>query len=383
MCVSGSVAAYKAIELARLFIRRGADVTCVLSGAAIRLIRPEYFRWATGNTPVTKLTGKLEHVELADYGRSDIVVVYPATANTIGKLAGGIDDTPISTVLTVALGSNIPIIACMAMHASMHSNPAVKRNVTFLKKHVEFIAPTMTEGKAKAPEPDSVLLRIVERFGKKQTLRGKKVLIVAGPTQERIDPVRSVISHSSGKTGILVASELLGAGASVRMVYGPGCTPPPQRVHTINTQSAADMGRAMRTELQKKPDIVIMAAAVSDYTPARQSSAKIKSGAKSLTVKLEPIPKLINIVKRIRPDAFLVGFKAESGVSRKSLVARARAKMSECKADMMVANDVKTRKLTKNRILIVDADSVLESRLQTVEAHARLIKSEIESRFKR
>ena len=129
LCIAGSVAAYKAIELARLLMRHGADVTCVASNAVTKLIQPDYFKWATGNKVITKLTGELEHIRLADYNQSDLIVVYPATANTLGKLANGIDDTPVSTVLTVGFGSKIPILMCLAMHESMYDNSAVKKNI--------------------------------------------------------------------------------------------------------------------------------------------------------------------------------------------------------------------------------------------------------------
>ncbi|MEK6877064.1 MAG: flavoprotein, partial [Thermoproteota archaeon] len=125
LCISGSVAAYKSIELARLFMRHGADVTCVVSKAATSLIKPSYFKWATGNEVITKLTGDLEHIKIADYKQSDLIVVYPCTANTLGKLANGIDDTPISTVLSVGFGSKIPIVIALAMHESMYENAAV------------------------------------------------------------------------------------------------------------------------------------------------------------------------------------------------------------------------------------------------------------------
>ena len=363
-------------------MRRGGDVTCVLSAAAMRLIRPEYFRWATGNRPVTKLTGELEHVELADYGRSDLVVVYPATANTIGKLAAGIDDTPVSTVLTVALGSKTPIIACMAMHASMHANPAVARNADFLRRHVEFIAPAVSEGKAKAPEPEDVLGRIVERFGAPQTLRGRTALVLAGPTSERIDAARSITSRSTGRTGVLVASEIMAAGGAVRMVYGPGTARPPRGAHTTRVTSAKEMAAALRAELRRRPDIVVMAAAVADYTPSSPLRSKIRSGRASVMLRLRPVPKLINAVKRACPEAFLVGFKAESGKGRAGLVASARARMAESGADMMVANDIGSRQRPRSRIVIVDRERAVESRAQSAEAHARLIRTEIESRLR-
>ena len=182
LCISGSVAAYKAIELARLFMRHGADVTCVASKAATNLIKPSYFKWATGNKVITQLTGDLEHIKVADYKRSDLIVVYPCTANTLGKLANGIDDTPISTVLSVGLGSKIPIAIALAMHESMYENPAVTKNIEFLKKKIDFISPIFVEGKAKAAEPEELLDFVLKKFGSSPILRGKKVLMTAGPT---------------------------------------------------------------------------------------------------------------------------------------------------------------------------------------------------------
>ncbi|MEX1996094.1 MAG: flavoprotein, partial [Nitrosopumilaceae archaeon] len=165
LCVSGSVAAYKSIELARLLMRHGADVTCVASKAATDLIKPSYFKWATGNEVITKLTGDLEHIKIADYKNSDLIVVYPCTANTLGKLAHGIDDTPIATVLSVGFGSKIPIAIALAMHQAMYENEAIKRNIEFLKRKVDFIGPHIIEGKAKAAEPEEVLDFVLKKFG--------------------------------------------------------------------------------------------------------------------------------------------------------------------------------------------------------------------------
>ena len=188
LCVAGSVAAYKAIELARLLMRHGAYVTCVTSNAVTKLIQPEYFKWATGNEVITKLTGELEHIRLADYNQSDLVIVYPATANTLGKLANGIDDTPVSTVLTVGFGSKIPILMCLAMHASMYENLAVKKNIKFLKNKIEFLSPKLIEGKAKSPEPEDVLENVLKKFGFSSVLKNKKVLITAGPAIFSLGP---------------------------------------------------------------------------------------------------------------------------------------------------------------------------------------------------
>ncbi|MCA9820815.1 MAG: bifunctional phosphopantothenoylcysteine decarboxylase/phosphopantothenate--cysteine ligase CoaBC, partial [Nitrosarchaeum sp.] len=192
LCVAGSVAAYKSIELARLLMRHGADVTCVASNAVTKLIQPDYFKWATGNKVITKLTGELEHIRLADYNQSDLMIVYPATANTLGKLANGIDDTPVSTVLTVGFGAKIPILMCLAMHKSMYDNYAIKKNIDFLKNKIQFLNPHMIEGKAKAPEPEDVLNYVLRRFGFSSVLQNKRILMTAGPTIEYVDPIRVI-----------------------------------------------------------------------------------------------------------------------------------------------------------------------------------------------
>ena len=142
-----------------------------------------------------------------------MLIVYPGTANTLGKLANGIDDTPISTVLTVGFGSKIPIMMCLAMHESMYENSAVKKNIDFLKNKIQFVSPQMIEGKAKAPEPEYVLDNVLNKFGSSPILKNKKILMTAGPTIEYIDPVRVITNVSTGKTGVLLASELISAGA--------------------------------------------------------------------------------------------------------------------------------------------------------------------------
>ena len=205
LCVAGSVAVYKAIELARLLMRHGADVHCVASNAATKLIKPDYFRWATGNQVITKLTGDLEHIDLADYKRSDLIIVYPTTANTLGKLASGIDDTPVSTVLTVGFGSKIPIVMALAMHESMYDNAAVKKNIKFLKNKIDFISPQMIEDKAKAAEPEDILEFVLKKFGFSSVLHKKRVLITAGPTVEFIDPVR-VVTNLTGSINSTVGN---------------------------------------------------------------------------------------------------------------------------------------------------------------------------------
>ena len=382
LCVAGSVAAYKSIELARLLMRHGANVTCVASGAATKLIQPAYFKWATGNPVITKLTGNLEHISIADYKKSDLIIVYPCTANTLGKLASGIDDTPIATVLTVGFGSGIPIVMCLAMHASMYDNISVKKNISFLKKKIDFVSPNMIEGKAKAAEPEDVLGFVLKKFGFSSVLHGKKVLITAGPTIEYIDPVRVITNQSTGKTGVLLASELVAAGAKVTMIYGPGREKPPNGVKLVSVKTAKEMFAAVKNEMKKKFDIVIMAAAPADYTPERANNSKIKSKNAKMTVKLARVPKIIDSVKKLQKNVFLVGFKALARVSKKELESEARKKMRECKADLMIANDVGSPRYRKNpennEVLILNSKKTASSGWKSKEKIAKFIRREIE-----
>lgn len=386
LCVAGSVAAYKAIELARLLMRHGADVTCVTSDAVTKLVQPDYFKWATGNEVITKLTGELEHIRLADYNQSDLIIVYPATANTLGKLANGIDDTPISTVLTVGFGSKIPILMCLAMHASMYDNAAVKKNVDFLKNKIEFLTPHMIEGKAKASEPEDVLEYVLRKFGFSSILKNKKVLITAGPTIEHIDPIRIITNQSSGKTGVLLASELISSGAKVTLVYGPGIEKPPKGAKIIKISTSKEMFNVVKKEMSKKFDIVIMAAAVSDYTLENTSKNKIKSTKNKIKISLKKTPKIIDQIKKYQKNVFLVGFKAETNLSKKELITLAKKKMNESSADMIVANDVGSIRYRKNpesnEVLIINSHKVISSGWMKKEKIAKFIRKEIEQRLK-
>ncbi len=386
LCVTGSVAAYKAIELARLLMRHGADVTCVTSNAVTKLIQPEYFKWATGNKVITKLTGELEHIRLVDYNQSDLVIVYPATANTLGKLANGIDDTPVSTVLTVGFGSKIPILMCLAMHASMYENYAVKKNIKFLKNKIEFLSPKLIEGKAKSPEPKDVLENVLKKFGFSSILKNKKILITAGPTVEQIDPIRAITNYSSGKTGVSLAVELISAGAKVTFVYGPGKEKPPKGAKIINVSSSKEMHLAVKLELKKKFDIVIMAAAVADYIPTIQSKNKIKSLKSNMTISLKKAPKIIDQIKKYQKNVLLVGFKAETNLTKNQLVKSAKRKLKESSADMIIVNDIGSIKYKKNpqnnQIIVVDSKKNIVSRWMNKEKIAKLIRKQIELKIK-
>ncbi len=382
LCVAGSVAAYKSIELARLLMRHGAKVTCVMSSASTKMIQPDYMKWATGNDVITKLTGKLEHINIADYKKSDIIIVYPATANTLGKLANGIDDTPISTVLTVGFGSKTPIVMALAMHASMYNNIAVKKNISFLKNEIDFMTPNMIEGKAKVSEPEEVLDFVLNKFGLSSKLYGKKILITAGPTIEQIDPVRAITNQSSGKTGVSLAKELVSAGAKVTFVYGPGNEIPPKGAKIINVVTSNQMFNAVKKELKNKFDIVIMAAAVADYIPKNPSKKKIKSSKTNISITLKKAPKIIDQIKKIQKNVLLVGFKAETNVTNIELIKSAKKKLKESSSDMIIANDIGTSRYIKNsqynQIIIVDKKRSIVSGWMKKEKIAKIIKKQIE-----
>jgi phosphopantothenoylcysteine decarboxylase/phosphopantothenate--cysteine ligase len=357
LCITGSVAAYRAIDLARLLMRHGADVHAVMTeSTATTLLHPEMVKWATGNDVVTKLTGNLEHVMLGDYGMSDLIIVYPATANTLGKMAAGIDDTPVTSVLSVALGSKIPIIIALAMHEAMYDNKFIQQNLDKLIMHVRFVEPTMEEGKAKVAEPDRVLGAAIAILSN-GPLAGKRMLVTAGSTVEHIDPIRVITNTSSGKMGIAIAHEAERMGATVTLVYGHGSEQPNSRAVRVSTSD--DMHRAIILELSsKKYDIVIMAAAVADFTPAKKSDKKIETRAGKIELSLVATKKIIDEVKKKSKDIFLVAFKADYNVPDSALIEKAHKKLLESGADIIVANDLGRKGSEagsdKNQVFIVD-----------------------------
>ncbi|MCX8172166.1 MAG: bifunctional phosphopantothenoylcysteine decarboxylase/phosphopantothenate--cysteine ligase CoaBC, partial [Archaeoglobaceae archaeon] len=217
--VTGSIAAVECVKLARELARRGAEVFAVMSEAATKIIHPYALEYATGNRVVTEITGMVEHINyLGVDGFADLYLIAPATANTISKIANGIDDTPVTTFATTALGSKKPLIIAPAMHASMIENKAVQENIEKLKKMgIEIIDPKYAEGKAKFPDIERICLHVERKLYSKE-FSGKKVLVTAGPTYEQIDPVRFISNRSSGLIGKEIALELWRRCAQVVLV---------------------------------------------------------------------------------------------------------------------------------------------------------------------
>jgi len=344
LCITGSVAAVECPIIARELMRHGAEVYAVMSPAATKLISPALMEWATGNPVITELTGMVEHISLAGEHPNavSIVLVAPATANTISKIAYGIDDTPVTTVVTTAIGARIPVVVVPAMHESMYHHPIIIENLKRLEAYgIEIIGPRFEEGKAKIAHINTIVARVIEILSKKKDMKGLKVLITGGPTREYIDAVRYISNPSSGKMGVALAEDASLRGAEVTLVYGPGTAEPPFNVKVIKVETTKEMLDAALFEVGEKCyDIIICAAAVADYAPENKVNEKIPSGKENLQISLKPLPKVINAIRAAAPKAFLVGFKAEYGVSKEELISRAITKLKNANLDMIVANDV-------------------------------------------
>jgi phosphopantothenoylcysteine decarboxylase/phosphopantothenate--cysteine ligase len=337
LCVTSSVAASKAPELARELMRRGAEVRGVMSGKATKLITPQLLHWATGNEVVTTLTGKVEHVELAQW--ADLVLVAPATANTVSKIAWAIDDTPVTSVVSVAVGIPKPVVVVPAMHASMYRHKIFQENLSKLRSaDIHVIDPVLEEGKAKFPSAARVVNSVLGLLGPKD-MKGVRVLITAGPTIEPIDPVKIISNRSSGKMGIALARVASMRGADVALVYGPGTETPPSGVRTIRVQTTREMKEAFDRELEKNPKIIACAAAPQDFVVKDVPKEKLRHD-REVTLKLKPAPRVLDNIRERAPRAFVVGFKTEYGITDEKLTEAARKKLEEHQLDLVVANDV-------------------------------------------
>jgi len=356
LAIPGSIAAVECVKLARELIRHGAEVHAVMSENAQKIIHPYAMEFATGNPVVTEITGFIEHVELAGEheNKADLILVCPATANTIGKIACGIDDTPVTTLVTTAF-AHTPIMIAPAMHSTMYEHPIVVENIEKLKRlGVEFIGPRFEEGKAKVASIDEIVYRVIKKLHPK-TLEGKRVLVTAGATREYIDPIRYITNASSGKMGVAIAEEADFRGAEVTLIRTKGSVPSFVE-NQIEVETVEEMLHAIENELKtKKYDIAVLAAAVSDFRVKEKASIKIKSG-RALTLELEPTPKIIDRVKELQPDTFLVGFKAETGLSEEELIEAARKQIERAGSDLVVANTLKAFGSEENEVVLVGRD---------------------------
>jgi phosphopantothenoylcysteine decarboxylase/phosphopantothenate--cysteine ligase len=358
LCVTGSIAAVETVKLARELIRYGAHVQGVMSKAAQTIIHPWALEYATGRDVVTEITGDVEHVAYCGQRREayDLLLIAPCTANTIGKIAAGIDDTPVTTFATTAIGSKIPIIIVPAMHGSMFDHPIVEENIKKLEGiGVSFVMPKMEEGAAKMPSVGEIVLN-VERALAGSSLKGKKVLVTSGPNFEAIDPIRVLTSRSTGRMGEELALEAFRRGADVTVVHRHKMSVP--GIKDLFADGFEDMKRSVMEELTKGYDIYISAAAISDFT-VEPSLEKLSSG-EPVTIKLKPAEKLLDIVRHDHPGLFIVAFKAET-VGDDALIDKAIRAMDRSMSNMVVANKFGgVRDPEFNDVYIIKADGGVE-----------------------
>ncbi|MFX0037324.1 MAG: bifunctional phosphopantothenoylcysteine decarboxylase/phosphopantothenate--cysteine ligase CoaBC [Candidatus Hermodarchaeota archaeon] len=348
MCLTGSVAVISSPIIARELMRLGAEVICVMSKAATELINPALMEWASGNKVITKLTGAVEHVYLAgerpkSVGKADLILICPATANTISKIAHGVDDTPVTTVASTAFGSSIPIVIVPAMHESMYKHPILEENEKKLRDcGVEILGPRISEGKAKIARIDDIIDRVIDLLITKKDLEGKKILITAGPTREAIDSVRFVSNKSSGKMGIEIAKEVSARGAEVLLIAGECMIKLPDYINTKHVVSTDDFIKTVKEEISyNNYDFFISAAAVSDYKPVDCIEGKISSdNVEELHVNMKLTPKIIDVARKKDYNLFIIAFKAETNVTKSELIERAYNRLLKSEADLIVANDI-------------------------------------------
>jgi phosphopantothenoylcysteine decarboxylase/phosphopantothenate--cysteine ligase len=339
--VTGGIACYKAVELVRLLVKAGVRVQVIMSRGAMEFVTPLTFQTLSGNPVATEtfnLTqeSQIGHINLAD--SADLFVIAPATANVIGKIANGIADDLLTTVL---MATQAPVLVAPAMNIHMYANPLVQENLRKLRRvgyHImepaEGYLACGYEGKGRLPDPETIAEE-VHRLLKVKDLRGERLLVTAGPNREPLDPVRYISNRSSGKMGYALARAGLRRGAEVTLVSGPTSLEPPAGVRLIAVTTAAEMRSAVLAEFSWST-AVVMAAAVSDYHAAMVAGKKLKRGKEPVEIRLEPNPDILKELGTMKDGKILVGFAAET----EDLTANAGVKLREKNLDMIVANNV-------------------------------------------
>jgi phosphopantothenoylcysteine decarboxylase/phosphopantothenate--cysteine ligase len=353
--VTGSIAAVKTVELAHELRRHGASVRAVMTGSATRIIDPWAAEFATEHEAVTEITGAVEHVELCgNDGWADALLIAPATANTVGKIAGAIDDSPVTTCATTALGAGLPVVVAPAMHEPMYDHPGVLDAIERVESWgVPFVSPRIEEGKAKIASEEAIVLETARAVGP-SPLASRRVVVTGGATAERIDPVRVLTNRASGKTGRAVARACYARGADVTLVEGSMGDPEPAPwADLVPVESAAEMREATLAAVADA-DALVSTAAISDYT-VEASDEKIRSG-RELSLELEPTGKLIDAARETHSDLEIVGFKAETSGDDDAMEAAARETLQRVGLSFVVANDASVMGETDTRALFVTAD---------------------------
>jgi phosphopantothenoylcysteine decarboxylase / phosphopantothenate---cysteine ligase len=374
--VSGGIAAYKAVELLRLLVREKAEVFVVMSAHAGKFITPLTFEALSGNPVYCEVFGEqssasMPHIRAAE--NADLLVVAPATAGTIGKLACGLADDALSNMYLAYRG---PVVLAPAMNDGMYANPAVQENIEKMKQRgVEFIDPEEGElacgtvGQGRLADPARILKAVQNRLRLKEDLKGLKILVTAGPTHEPLDPVRYISNPSSGKMGYAIAEQARLRGAEVTLISGPTRLNPPHGVEIIRCKQAVEMNELVKKQVPDC-DVLVMVAAVGDFSAEKVQKEKIKKDGKALILKLVPNPDILQEVAKIKTDQFIVGFAAES----QNVVQSAQEKLKNKQLDLIVANDISAPGIgfqsDSNQVTLIDKEG-------TIDPLPRLSKREI------
>lgn len=382
--VTGSIAAYKMANVASMLVKLGADVNVIMTHNAENFINPITFETLTGNKCLTdtfdrNFEFKVEHVGIA--AKADIFLIAPATANIIGKIANGIADDMLSTTVMAA---KCPVLIAPAMNNNMYDNKIVQRNIRTLEEYgYEIILPATgylacgTVGTGKLADETVLVEHIVNRTSREKDMSGKTVLVTAGPTIEKIDPVRYITNHSSGKMGYAIAKMAVLRGAKVILVSGPVNLTPPLGCEVISALSASDMYKAVISR-SKECDIIIKCAAVADYRPKHAADNKIKKDGSDLVIELERTDDILKYLGENRRDGQIIcGFSMET----ENLIGNSRKKLIKKKVDMIVANSLNDEgagfKTDTNKVTIITKDSERELPLMSKEETADGILTQI------
>ncbi|MBW2637210.1 MAG: bifunctional phosphopantothenoylcysteine decarboxylase/phosphopantothenate--cysteine ligase CoaBC [Deltaproteobacteria bacterium] len=363
--VTGGIAAYKSAELTRAFVKKGADVRVIMTESAKEFITP-LTMWTLSGNPIyddlffVSREGDIAHINLAQ--TADIIVIAPATANIIGKIASGIADNLLSTTV---MATKAPVLICPAMNANMYENGIVTSNMERLSDVGYYFTGASfgelackTEGPGRLP-PLGDIVKKVESILSEKDLAGEKIVVTAGPTREPIDPVRYISNYSSGKMGYALSICAQKRGADVTLVSGPTSLDIPADIEFIGVSSAEEMRDAVMKEIENAT-VIIKAAAVADYRPKSVSESKIKKGEGEKSLSLERTPDIISEIGDIKGDRILVGFAMET----EDIIENARIKLKEKKMDLIVANDLNEAgsgfQHDTNRVKIIDPEGTIE-----------------------
>ena len=384
--VSGSIAAYKIANLASMLVKLRCNVHVVMTQNATNFIHPLTFETLTNNRCIIDTFDRnfqynVEHVALAK--QADVVMIAPATANVIAKMAHGLADDMLTTTV---LACPCKKIVAPAMNTQMYHNPITQDNIEILKKYnFQVIQPACgmlacrDVGEGKLPEPEVLLEYILKEIACKKDLEGKNILVTAGPTQEAIDPVRYITNHSTGKMGYAIAKCAMLRGANVTLVTGPTNIKKPSFVEVVEIKSAQEMFDAV-TSRSAKQDIIIKAAAVADYRPANVSDEKVKKSDSELSIPLERTQDILKFLgENKRPNQFLCGFSMET----QNMLENSRTKLEKKNLDMIVANNLKTTGAgfgtDTNVVTMITKDEEIELDIMSKEAVANRILDQIKN----